>query len=150
MVANGIGGIMKLSLTALVVVFTGMVLLGGALACNPPTADPTPTPVPIERVEDIYKFYQDEKANNETRLKGRIDRKEIRALHGVVSRIDGTKVQFLHTDNPLEKDTYVECKFQNEQQVWTLNKGEAASVIGMLAGVNGTVKFDNCRLVPRR
>ena len=141
---------MKLSLTALVVVFTGMVLLGGASACNLLPADPTPTPVPIERVEDIYKFYQDEKADNETRLKGLIDRKEIRAFRGVVSRIDGTKVQFLHTDNPLGKDTYVECKFQNEQQVWTLNKGEAASVIGMLAGVNGTVKFDNCRLVPRR
>ena len=141
---------MKFTLTALVAICAGMVLLGGGLACNLLPTAPTPTPVPIEPVEDVYAFYQEEKTKNETRLKGLVDQKEIRAFHGVVDRIDGTKVQFLHTENVLEKDTYVECKFREEKQVKKLNVGEAASVYGTLASVNGIVKFDNCRLVPNR
>lgn len=145
---------MKLILAALAFLYAGVVMFGGALACDmsPADPDPTPTPVPIEPVEQIYAFYQKEKDVNETRLKERIDRREMRAFHGDVDKIDGTKVQFLHTanPNPLGKDTYVECKFQDEQQVWTLDKGKAATVVGMLASVNGTVKFDNCRLAPMR
>lgn len=139
---------MKLTLVTLAAICTGIVMLGGALACDPTpaTPNPTPTPVPMQPVAEVYAFYQNEKDVNETRLKKRVEQKEWRAFYGVVDGIDGTKVQFLHTVKPLEKDTYLECKFQEERPVRTLDKGEVAYVAGTLDSVNGTVKFDNCQL----
>ena len=120
-------------------------IVGSLLACEQEAPRPTPTPVPIERVEDVYAFYQQEKGANPTRLKARIERKEIRAFQGVVNKIDGSKLQFLHKEELFGKDRYLECEFEHENQVVSFNRGQEAQVVGRLDGVNGTVKFVKCR-----
>ena len=123
-------------------------LLISLLACEQAPPKPAPTPVPIEDVEDVYSDYQREKAANSTRLKARIESKEIRAFRGVVDRIDGSKLQFLYNERFLDKDQYLECKFDDESDVLRFNTKQEAQVVGRLDGANGVVKFTNCRGEP--
>ena len=74
----------------------------------------------------------------------RVDKKELISFSGVISKIDGDRVQFHIEKRFLDKDQYVECKFAVRSHVLPLDRGEEITVYGDLSKVGDAVKFENC------
>ena len=110
-------------------------------SCEEPAA---PTFPPSVSFIELFEFYQQEKENNPTRLKNRVEAEELRVFNGPISNIDGSKIQF-HVQRIIGgRDRYVECEFSTERSVLSLNVGDQVTVYGNLDDVNSVVRFKGC------
>ena len=134
---------MNVSLAGAILLASVLLLIAG-ISCR---AQATPVPIPAsEPVEQVYSFYQREKEDNPNRLDWRVENNEIKAFHGTITEIDGSKMQFHISRRLLEGDEYIECEFPNENYTLDLSEGESAYVYGWLDDVNGAIKFKGCQL----
>ena len=110
---------------------------------------PAPVSIPssVPAVQ-VYNFYQQERDANPVRLDYRIDNAEVRTFTGAITKIEGSKIQFLSEERFLARDKYLECKFSSEEGVLRLSKSDTVTVYGNLEDVNAAVKFKNCVLLP--
>ncbi len=138
----------------------GIVTLALILACGEVAPTPMPTPTPTAQpVEGLYQFFLDEQEKNPQRLEKRADDGESFGFTGRISKIDGSVIQFVISEQSVGKDSYVECDLESSDKVLPLNIGDQVTVYGyldkafptgMLKGLgfkdNKAIKFKDCRV----
>ena len=141
------------STVLIVMILTAISLL--ALACkttNLPTSAPRPTPTAVTS-KWLYNGLLAEKDGNPTRLKNRVERKEIWRFTIIISKIEGKRIQEHFDELMAATDPYIECEFKSERQIISLNVGQSVDVYGTLYEAfkakqfwpdGKAVKFRNC------
>ena len=108
-------------------------LLLVSLGCSQPIQLPGPM-----AVSTLYERLKSEKELNPTRFENFVESKPFLAFFGTIWRIDGKSIQFLIQERTMDKDSYVECKFPNEDYVNRFNVGQLTTVYGRLDDAFGT------------
>ena len=86
-----------------------------------------PAPVPAKA---LYKFLSDEQAKNPTRLEKRVDSEQLVGITDTIGKIEGSTIQFTIKEEMWAKDAYIECDFEDSDNVTMLNKGDQVTVYG--------------------
>ncbi len=114
-----------------------------AIGCFEPTTVQIPPPQPVE---ELYRWLVGEKESNPTRSDARVESEQIFSFVGTITKIEGDSLQFHFEVRYLQKDDYVACKFQNENDVLPLDRGQTVTLYGKLDNVGTVVKFKDCHL----
>ena len=110
------------------------------------TRTPLPTPTPTAQpVVGLYRFFNAEKERNPVRFERIMEDKDRYGFYGVVSKIDGTKVQFHIAKRRMRRDEYVECRFEDKDDLLSFSVGDRVTLYGRIADTGRIVKFEECR-----
>ena len=110
------------------------------------TRTPLPTPTPTAQpVIGLYRFFNAEKERNPVRFERIMEDKDRYGFYGVVSKIDGTKVQFHIAKRRMRRDEYVECRFEDKDDLLSFSVGDRVTLYGRIADTGRIVKFEECR-----
>ena len=110
------------------------------------TRTPLPTPTPTAQpVVGLYRFFNAEKERNPVRFERIMEDKDRYGFYGVVSKIDGTKVQFHIAKRRMRRDEYVECRFKDKDDLLSFSVGDRVTLYGRIADTGRIVKFEECR-----
>ena len=110
------------------------------------TSTPLPTPTPTAQpVVGLYRFFNAEKERNPVRFERIMEDKDRYGFYGVVSKIDGTKVQFHIAKRRMRRDEYVECRFEDKDDLLSFSVGDRITLYGRIADTGRIVKFEECR-----
>ncbi len=125
------------------------------LACQNPS-EPTSVPTPPS-VDEVYRALEQEKTSNVARLRTREDNRESMRFRGNITRIGEGEIRF-YVEPPmtLAEDLYVECNFQSNRSIASVNVGDEVTVQGELArafrgrffwfGETRAVVFEDCKI----
>lgn len=125
-------------------------IAGAGLGCGgSETAIYTPAPLPTPTAQPaslLYAWFQDERERNPVRFDKIMDEKGVYGFTGIVSKIDGTKVQFHLARRAMKKDDYVECQFEELDDVLAFSIGDTITLYGNIVEVGRILKFEECRV----
>ena len=140
---------------AVVTIFLALAAAIITTACQSAT-NLTPTPTPPSVVE-VYRTFEAESNSNVARLMTREENREHFRFRGSITRIGDKEIRF-YVEPPMTfaEDLYVECNFESNQQIASLNLGDEVSVRGELArafrgrlfgiGETRAVIFEECKI----
>lgn len=137
--------VMAIAAAALLLLALGLAGSG----CNrgeTPIFTPAPLPTPTAQpVSLLYDWFHAEQKRNPVRFDRMMEDEGRYGFTGIVSKIDGDKVQFHLSRRSLKRDDYVECRFKSEDDVVRFSVGETVTLYGNIAEVGRIVKFEECR-----
>ena len=111
-----------------------------------PTSTPIPTPTPTAQpAVQLYQYFHREKELNPVRFDSIKDAGGYYGFTGIISKIDGRRVQFHIEKRRLKKDEYLECEFSETDEMLNLNVGATVTIYGYLAEAGRIVKLKQCR-----
>lgn len=140
-------GVMAIAAAAGLLLALG--LAGAGLGCGggePAIYTPAPLPTPTAQPASLlYAWFQDERERNPVRFDKIMDEKGVYGFTGIVSKIDGTKVQFHLARRAMKRDDYVECRFEELDDVLAFSIGDTITLYGNIVEVGRILKFEDCR-----
>lgn len=134
-----------------------ILLLAGVLAltsCQAASPPPLPTPASPQQL------HEELKSDSIVReiLNERLDDREHIILSGVIDRVDGASIQFMIKHESFNRDEFVECEFDGDEETPSLYRGQTVTVYGRLdkaftrgfSKYSKSVKLNECRLLAAR
>lgn len=106
-----------------------ILIASGIIGCQPETSL---TPPPAIPAVELYRHMVGEKESNPTRLKHRVDGREPMAVQMIITEIEDTKVRQHFGRNAPFGSGFVECEFDSETSVLSLDRGDYVEVWGLL------------------